>query len=148
MLKWSLKKFKNWAYIQTVSLKASSVREGFFLMKHVSSSAVQEEPTQSPIQSHSSGHSPLCNRLSAHHHWRPPPGWILWSHCERLCTLFLTMCFPLVKEISQSYRDLSFLSEFRPNRAGPHYWDPCLPTWNLPPPNSLLRIEGLPRLLL
>ena len=52
------------------------------LIKYFSSSAVQKEPTQSPIQSHSTSHSPLLNRLSVNHHWLPSAGWILWSHCE------------------------------------------------------------------
>lgn len=59
-----------------------------FLMKYFSSSAVQKEPTQSPIQGHSSGYSPLCNRLCVNHHWRPSPGWILWSGCEYLYRVF------------------------------------------------------------
>lgn len=129
-------------------------RKVFILyMKYFSSSAVQKEPTQSPVQSHSSGHSALRNRLSVDHHWRPSPGWILRSHCEWLCRVvflfcFFTICLPLVKEVYKSYWDVFSLSALRPNSAGPYHWDPCLPAWNLPPSNSLLCIQGLPRLLL
>lgn len=71
-----------WVGKQAWRQKASLCQRKVFLMRSFSSPAVQKEPTQSPVQSHSSGHSPLLNRLSANHHWCPSPGWILWSHCE------------------------------------------------------------------
>lgn len=118
-----------------------------FLIKYFSSYAVQKEPTQSPIQSHSTSHSTLLNRLSANHHWLPSPGWILWSHCEYLYKAQFVQ-YEQYTVYSSIKMNVFSLSALRPNRACPYHWDPRLPAWNLPPTNSLLCIKRLPRLLL
>lgn len=78
--------------------------------------------------------------------------------------LLLAGYFEVTVSISQGTVSLSFLFQatkqqatytyifppaaHRPNCACPYHWDPCLPAWNLPPTDSLLCIEGLPRVLL
>lgn len=86
-----------------IAIESLLYQRKVFLMKYFSSSAVQKEPTQSPIQSHSTGHSPLLNRLSVNHHWRPSPGWILRSHREHFFILqyftVWTIYLPLFNEM-------------------------------------------------
>ncbi|OWK50040.1 hypothetical protein RLOC_00007959 [Lonchura striata] len=80
--------------------------------------AVQEEPTQNPLQGHRAGCGALHDRDLPHHHRSPAAG-----------------------RVHQQRGD-------RPGHPRAHHRHPGVPAGLLPPAHRLLRLQGLPGLLL
>lgn len=119
------------------------------LIANLSSSAVQKEPTQGPIQSDRPRLSALSNRLYFNHHWCSSFGWILWSYCEFFlkADLFFILCLCAVMLILLN-KTLLHVSELRPDGACADHRHHRFPAWDLPLTDSLLCIKGLSGVLL